>query len=117
LKQGEGDRMTIVNGSSLKFDENTDLIPVIVQETDTLKVLMMAYANRQAVELTQETGFAHYWSRSRRELWRKGGTSGNIQKVNRILVDCDHDTLLYSVTQTGHACHTGEETCFHNTLK
>lgn len=109
--------LTTVKFSSLKFDEETGLIPVVTQEADSREVLMVAYANREAVNKTLTTGFAHYWSRSRKALWMKGETSGNTQKVRRILVDCDYDALLYLVEQKGSACHTGKKTCFHNQLR
>jgi phosphoribosyl-AMP cyclohydrolase len=99
---------------NLKFADG--LIPVIVQDATTRDVLMMAYANDEAVRLTQETGFAHYYSRSRKKLWKKGEESGHFQKVLRILVDCDEDCLIYEVEQTGAACHTGYRTCFYRTL-
>ncbi|HJJ98558.1 MAG TPA: phosphoribosyl-AMP cyclohydrolase, partial [Methanocorpusculum sp.] len=83
------------------------LIPVIVQDTSTKAVLMFAYANQEAVMLTKETGFAHYYSRSRQKLWKKGEESGHLQKVCEIRVDCDPDCLLYLVEQTGCACHEG----------
>ena len=102
--------------SSLKFDKS-GLIPVIVQEADSKEVLMVAYANEEAIKKTLATGYAHYWSRSRRSLWMKGETSGNTQKMLGILVDCDKDALLYLVEQKGNACHTGERTCFYNKLK
>jgi phosphoribosyl-AMP cyclohydrolase len=92
------------------------LIPVIVQDARTRDVLMMAYANDEAVRLTQETGFAHYYSRSREKLWKKGEESGHFQKVIRILTDCDEDCLMYEVEQTGAACHTGYTSCFYRTL-
>lgn len=78
---------------------------------------MLAYANPMALQRTLETGFAHYWSRSRRKLWKKGEESGHVQRVKEILVDCDGDTLIYSVDQVGPACHTGEMTCFFRKLK
>ena len=106
-----------VNISSLKFDEKTRLIPVIAKEVESKEVLMVAYANREAIEKSLLTGYAHYWSRSRKALWMKGETSGNTQKISRILVDCDYDALLYLVEQKGNACHTGKRTCFHNILK
>jgi len=93
------------------------LIPVIVQDTVTREVLMMAYANEEAVHLTQSTGYAHYYSRSRKKLWKKGEESGHFQKVNKVLVDCDEDCLIYEVEQTGAACHTGYRTCFYRTLE
>jgi phosphoribosyl-AMP cyclohydrolase len=93
------------------------LIPVIVQDAKTNVVLMLAYANKQALEHTLKTGRGTYWSRSRNELWVKGETSGNIQKIRQVLADCDYDTLLYIVEQTGPACHTGDYSCFHNDFK
>lgn len=99
---------------NLKFVDG--LIPVIVQDATSRDVLMMAYANNEAVRLTQETGFAHYYSRSRKKLWKKGEESGHFQKVVRVLADCDEDCLVYEVEQTGAACHTGYRTCFYRTL-
>jgi len=99
---------------NLKFDGG--LIPVIVQDARSKDVLMMAYANEEAVRLTQETGFAHYYSRSRKKLWKKGEESGHTQKVMRVLADCDEDCLVYEVEQTGAACHTGYASCFYRTL-
>jgi phosphoribosyl-AMP cyclohydrolase len=98
----------------LKFAEG--LIPVIVQDAQSKDVLMMAWANEEAVRLTQESGYAHYYSRSRKKLWKKGEESGHFQKVRRILTDCDEDCLIYEVDQTGAACHTGYRTCFYRTL-
>jgi phosphoribosyl-AMP cyclohydrolase len=92
------------------------LIPVIVQDAQSKDVLMMAYANENAVRLTQETGFAHYYSRSRKKLWKKGEESGHFQKVMRVLADCDEDCLIYEVEQTGAACHLGFRSCFFRTL-
>jgi len=99
---------------NLKFVDG--LITVIVQDEKTKAVLMMAYANDEAVELTRKTGFAHYYSRSRKKLWKKGEESGHFQKVKTILVDCDEDCLIYEVEQVGAACHTGYLTCFYRTL-
>jgi phosphoribosyl-AMP cyclohydrolase len=99
---------------SLKFVDG--LIPVIVQDAKSREVLMMAYANDEAVRLTQETGFAHYYSRSRKKLWKKGEESGHFQKVLNIFTDCDEDCLIYLVEQTGAACHTGYVSCFYRTL-
>ncbi|NLD56599.1 MAG: phosphoribosyl-AMP cyclohydrolase [Methanomicrobiales archaeon] len=99
----------------LTFSNN--LIPVIVQDEKTKDVLMMAYANDEAVRLTEETGFAHYYSRSRQKLWKKGEESGHFQKVSRILVDCDEDCLIYEVEQEGAACHMGYRSCFFRTLE
>jgi len=98
----------------LDFEKGNGLLPAVVQEFRTGKVLMLAYVNRASWEKTIETGEAHYWSRSRREIWHKGGTSGNVQKIKEIYVDCDNDTVLFRVEQVGGAaCHTGYETCFH----
>lgn len=97
------------------FDEN-GLVPVVAQDADTSEVLTLAYANREAVEKTLEGGEAHYYSRSRSELWRKGATSGNTQRVVEVRLDCDGDALLYRVEPRGPACHTGERSCFFNTL-
>ncbi len=99
----------------LKFDDQ-GLIPAIVQDAKTGVVLMMAWMNAESLRLTQQTGEAHFWSRSRRELWHKGATSGNIQHVHEIRVDCDADVLLLKVTPAGPACHTGENSCFYRKL-
>ncbi len=99
----------------IRFDER-GLVPVIAQDANTGAVLTLAYANREAVEKTLETGEAHYYSRSRQELWHKGATSGNTQRVVEVRLDCDEDALLYRVEPRGPACHTGEETCFFTTL-
>ena len=100
----------------LKFGDN-GLIPAIVQDADTREVLMMAYMNAGSLQLTLERGETYFWSRSRGELWHKGETSGNAQKVIEILVDCDADTLLIQVQPMGPACHTGEQTCFYRNLE
>jgi phosphoribosyl-AMP cyclohydrolase len=101
----------------LDFKKGNGLIPVVVQDAKSKEVLMMAYATEEALEKTLNTGYAHYWSRSRKKLWMKGETSGNTQKIKQVMADCDYDTLLYVVEQKGPACHTGKETCFHNKLK
>lgn len=93
------------------------LIPVIVQSVDTNEVLMQAFADRKAIELTFLTGFAHYFSRSRKGIWKKGETSGNTQSVVKVLVDCDNDCVIYIVNQKGNACHTGARSCFYRELK
>jgi phosphoribosyl-AMP cyclohydrolase len=93
------------------------MIPVIVQDANTNAVLMLAYANKLALEKTLSTGFAHYWSRSRNELWKKGETSGHVQKIKKVAADCDYDALIYIVEQTGPACHTGDYSCFHNNFE
>jgi phosphoribosyl-AMP cyclohydrolase / phosphoribosyl-ATP pyrophosphohydrolase len=96
---------------ALRFDDR-GLLPVVVQDAETGAVLMVAWANREAVERTLATGSMHFWSRSRGELWRKGGTSGNVQHLVSLHADCDGDTLLARVRPAGPACHTGETTCF-----
>ena len=101
----------------LNFQKGNGLIPVIVQDAKTKEVLMQAYANKQAVEHSLKTNKATYWSRSRNELWVKGETSGHTQKIVSISTDCDYDSLLYIVEQKGPACHTGEYSCFHKSLK
>ena len=100
----------------LKFDTN-GLIPAIAQDDTSGEVLMLAWMNAEAVQLTLETGEAHFWSRSRKELWRKGATSGNILHVREIWVDCDNDTLLLKVEAAGPACHTGERSCFYRPFR
>jgi len=106
-----------LNVQDLDFSKGNGLIPVIAQDFQSKSVLMLAYVNGEALEKTLERGYAHYWSRSRGKLWMKGETSGNVQKVKEILVDCDHDALLFFVEQKGNVCHTGKETCFHNKLR
>ena len=103
--------------SDLDFEKFSGLLPVIAQDQGSGRVLMLAYANREAVRKTQETGYAHYWSRSRNTLWKKGENSGHVQQITEVLVDCDEDTLLYKVSQTGPACHTGAKSCFFRELQ
>jgi len=100
---------------AIKYDDN-GLIPAIVQDAKTKDVLMMAYMNAESLRMTMETGETVFWSRSRSELWHKGATSGNVQKVVEIKVDCDADTLLVLVNPAGAACHTGERSCFYREL-
>ena len=100
----------------LDFKKGNGLIPVVVQEAKSKKLLMLAYTNEEALEKTLSTGYAHYWSRSRNKLWMKGETSGHTQKIKDIIVDCDYDTILFLVEQKGNVCHTGKETCFHHKL-
>jgi phosphoribosyl-AMP cyclohydrolase len=100
----------------LKFDEK-GLITAVLQHHTTREILMVAWMNVEALELTLQTGEAHFWSRSRQELWHKGGTSGNVQRVTEIRVDCDGDTLLLQVDPAGPACHTGAESCFFRNLE
>jgi len=99
------------------FEKNGGLVPVIVQDADTNEVLMLAYMNEDALKLTQETGYAHYFSRSRNKLWKKGESSGHTQEVKDILIDCDNDTILLKVKQNGVACHTGRRSCFFTKLQ
>lgn len=99
----------------IRWDER-GLVPAIVQDDLTGQVLMLAYMNREALERTLETGEAHFWSRSRQALWHKGESSGNIQRVRAVHVDCDGDTLLLLVDPAGPACHTGHRTCFYRRL-
>jgi phosphoribosyl-AMP cyclohydrolase len=101
--------------SEVTFDTN-GLVPAIVQDADTNEVLMMAYMNQESLQLTLEKGETHFWSRSRNTLWHKGSSSGNIQKVREVRVDCDADTLLVLVNPAGPACHTGERTCFYREI-
>ena len=100
---------------ALRFDER-GLIPAVVQDANTMQVLMVAWMNRESLRLTQETGETHFWSRSRQALWHKGATSGNVQPVRDIRVDCDNDTLLVLVDPAGPACHTGMTSCFFQEL-
>jgi phosphoribosyl-AMP cyclohydrolase/phosphoribosyl-ATP pyrophosphohydrolase/phosphoribosyl-AMP cyclohydrolase len=97
------------------FDER-GLVPAVVQDVRSGEVLMVAWMNEEALAVTRRTGQAHFWSRSRRELWHKGATSGNVMVVRELWIDCDGDTLLVRVEPTGPACHTGERTCFYRRL-
>jgi phosphoribosyl-AMP cyclohydrolase len=101
--------------SEIKYDAN-GLVPAIVQDAATKEVLMMAYMNTESLRITMEKGETVFWSRSRRELWHKGATSGNIQTVVEIKMDCDADTLLILVHPQGPACHTGEQSCFYRNI-
>jgi phosphoribosyl-AMP cyclohydrolase / phosphoribosyl-ATP pyrophosphohydrolase len=101
----------------IDFNKGDGLVPVIVQDADTLKVLMLAYMNREAYKITAQTKRATFYSRSREQLWEKGETSGNWLEVKDISVDCDGDTLLLMVEPKGPVCHTGAATCFGNTNK
>jgi len=103
------------NIETLKFDAN-GLIPAICQDDKTGEVVMVAWMNTEALELTHTSGQAHFWSRSRQELWHKGATSGNFLNVTDIWVDCDADTLLLKVNPDGPACHTGKRSCFFRKL-
>jgi phosphoribosyl-ATP pyrophosphohydrolase/phosphoribosyl-AMP cyclohydrolase len=101
-----------VDGSAISFDER-GLVPCIVQDSDSGEVLTLAYMNAEALELTQQTGEMHFFSRSRQELWHKGATSGNVQRVKALRYDCDGDAIVAIVEPSGPACHTGERTCFY----
>ena len=100
---------------SVKFDAQ-GLIPCVVQQEGTGEVLMVAWMNQESLDLTLRTGTTWFWSRSRQELWNKGATSGNMQQVKRLLVDCDADTLVAIVDSPGPACHTGHRSCFYREL-
>ena len=99
----------------LAFDEQ-EYIPAVAQDAESGEVLMLAYVTEAALAKTRETGYAHYYSRSRDELWKKGATSGHTQEVEEVRVDCDGDALLYRIRQSGGACHTGYESCFYRTV-
>ncbi|HCB99910.1 MAG TPA: phosphoribosyl-AMP cyclohydrolase [Ruminococcaceae bacterium] len=99
-----------------KYFKKGPLIPAIVQEDSTGEVLMLAYMNKESLQKTLATGYTWFYSRSRKQLWNKGETSGHVQKVLSITGDCDNDTLLIRVIQTGVACHTGNKTCFFNEI-
>ena len=101
----------------LDWKKMEGLVPVVVQDANSKATLMLAYANKDALQKTLTTGFAHYWSRSRQQLWMKGETSGHTQKIKQVIADCDYDALLYVVEQKGPVCHTGAETCFHHDFK
>ena len=99
------------------FDKSYGLVPTVVQEEGTGEVLMLAYMNKESLEKTLETGYTYFYSRSRKELWNKGATSGHTQEVKKIFLDCDCDTILVKVKQNGVACHIGEKSCFFRSLK
>jgi phosphoribosyl-AMP cyclohydrolase len=105
-----------IDKANLKFDDR-GLIPAIVQQHDTGEVLMMAWMNAESLRLTFATGTTWFWSRSRQELWNKGATSGNMQRVISVAADCDRDCLLVRVDSPGPACHTGARSCFFNELE
>jgi len=105
-----------VNESSVRYNEQ-GLVPAVVQDYQTKQVLMMAWMNEEALQLTQTTGSATFWSRSRKKLWRKGETSGNTLSVREIWIDCDGDTLLLLVDPAGPACHTGNISCFYRSME
>lgn len=100
----------------IDFDKMQGFVPVIAQDAETGQILMLAYADKKAVELTLKTGKAHYYSRSRQKIWEKGATSGHIQEIVEIRVDCDNDAIIYKVKQKGGACHTGYYSCFYRVM-
>ncbi|MFQ6095086.1 MAG: phosphoribosyl-AMP cyclohydrolase [Candidatus Bathyarchaeia archaeon] len=100
----------------LDFEKGNGLIPVVVQDCSSKQVLTLAYVDEEALRKTIESGYAHYFRRSKGKVMKKGESSGNVQRVMDILVDCDYDALIFLVEQRGFACHLGKETCFHNTL-
>jgi|TARA_B110000438_G_scaffold233831_1_gene230008 phosphoribosyl-AMP cyclohydrolase len=108
--------MTLKEIKHIDFKKGDGIVPVIVQNSTSKDVLTLAYANKESLELTKKTGNSWFWSRSRNKLWMKGEESGNTQKVKKILVDCDSDAIIYLVEPSGPACHTGEQTCFHNDM-
>jgi phosphoribosyl-AMP cyclohydrolase len=102
----------------LDFDKDNGLIPAIAQDVNTGEVLMMAYMNKVAWQKTLQTGYVHYWSRTKNKLWKKGETSGNLQKVEEIRIDCDGDCILFKIHQIGEAaCHTGYRSCFYRIIR
>ena len=101
--------------AKIKFDEH-GLVPAVVQDVKTNAVVMLVYMNKESLQLTVQTGYTWFWSRSRQELWNKGATSGNLQRVVEMYYDCDGDALLVKAELSGPACHTGEYSCFHNLI-
>jgi phosphoribosyl-AMP cyclohydrolase len=101
--------------NNLKYEN--DLVQAIAQDAETKEVLMCAYMNKEALQKTIETGYAHYWSRSRQKLWKKGESSNHLQKVLEIRIDCDMDAILMFIVQEGGACHTGYRSCFYRTIE
>ena len=101
----------------IDFEKQDGLIPVITQDNTTLEVLMLAYMNKEAVELTLKTNYAHYFSRSKQRIWKKGESSNHTQEIVSIMLDCDNDTILLKVNQKGVACHTGRKSCFFTDIK
>lgn len=102
----------------LDFGKSDGLLPAIAQDYETNEILMLGYINEESWQETQKSGYATYWSRSRNELWKKGDTSGNLQEIKEILVDCDNDTVIFKVNQIGDAaCHLGYRSCFFRNVK
>jgi phosphoribosyl-ATP pyrophosphohydrolase/phosphoribosyl-AMP cyclohydrolase len=102
---------------NIDWQKVDNLLPVIVQDVESNEVLMMAYMNQEALKLTIDTGFAHYFSRTKQRIWKKGESSNHTQEVKDMLIDCDNDTLLLKVIQSGVACHTGRKSCFFTSIK
>jgi phosphoribosyl-AMP cyclohydrolase len=102
-----------VNIDDLDWDKMDNLIPVVTQESNTKEILTLGFLNKEALEKTFETGYAYYYRRSHGKVMKKGVTSGNVQKIVKILTDCDNDAIVFIVEQNGPACHLGERTCFH----
>jgi phosphoribosyl-ATP pyrophosphohydrolase/phosphoribosyl-AMP cyclohydrolase len=107
---------SVVALDEVRYDSHTGLVPVVVQDRTDGTILMLAYANREALKRTLESGYAWFWSRSRGEYWQKGATSGNVQRVREVRIDCDGDAILYLVDAVGPACHTGNPSCFFRTV-
>jgi phosphoribosyl-AMP cyclohydrolase len=105
----------MIDFNNLKYENN--LIQAIAQDAETKEVLMCAYMNKEALQKTIETGYAHYWSRSRKKLWKKGESSNHLQKIVEIRIDCDMDAILMLIKQEGGACHTGYRSCFYRTIE
>ena len=101
----------------IDWEKMDNRIPVITQDASTNEVLMLAYMNQEALELTIKTNYAHYFSRSKQRIWKKGESSNHLQEIVEILIDCDNDTLLLKVNQSGVACHTGRKSCFFTNLE
>jgi phosphoribosyl-AMP cyclohydrolase len=108
--------LKVIRLEDLNFEKGGGLIPVVVQENNTKEVLTLAYADREAIAKTLEIGYAHYFRRSHDRVMMKGETSGNLQRVVEIMVDCDEDSIVYLVEQKGPACHLGKRSCFHQKL-
>lgn len=103
---------------TIDFEKMGGLIPVVAQDYETGEVLMLAFMNKETWELTHRTGIMHYWSRSRNTVWKKGETSGHLQEVKEILIDCDNDSLVVKIKQIGGAaCHTGKRSCFYRAVR
>ena len=108
----------MINIDFIDFEKAGGLIPAIAQDFKTGEIFMFAFVNRESLELTLKTGIVHYWSRSRKKLWKKGESSGNVQEVMEIRIDCDNDCILFKVNQIGGAaCHTGYRSCFYRKIE